>query len=96
MSITATEAPDAPTLEQMQAALAASTAALEASNKRIEDLEAKAASAELPPATFVAVHYLQLADGTVAEQAGSVPTHVDKGDETTAQLVPVIAAFRKE
>jgi hypothetical protein len=85
-------------------ALAAATAALEAANsraeaqdKRIADLEAKAAAAEDGQTpTFQAVHYLHLANGDVVEQAGAIPTHVDIGDENTPQLVPVASAYRKE
>jgi hypothetical protein len=102
MSMTEPET-QAPSGQQLLAALAAATSALEASNAQNAELAAKvealeAAQAEPPMGSpsFQPVHVLQLADGSIVEQAGAVPTHVDKGDAETPQRVPVTTAYRKE
>lgn len=86
---------DGPTLEQMQTALEAATAALTSANRRISELESQPA-AEPAAASRVTTHYVHLANGTVVEQDGAIPTHVDLGDENNPQRVPVVAAFVKE
>lgn len=79
-----------PTLEELAAQLASYV-------KRVTELEAEKAQRDAegwePKVTQVVKHWLHLANGTVAESTGAIPTHVAMEDGT---IVPVTAAYPQQ